>query len=39
MEMKWLVLALAVVMYLLVICFQNKKVWFTTLAALIIVVL
>lgn len=39
MEMKWLVLALAVVMYLLVICFQNKKIWFTTLAALIIVVL
>lgn len=39
MEMKWLVLALAVVMYLLVICFQNKKIWFTTIAALIIVVL
>ena len=39
MELKWLVLALAVAMYALVIAFQNKKVWFTTLAALAVVAL
>src|SRR5574344_882447 len=37
MEMKWLVLALAVVMYLLVIIVQDKKVWFTSLAALAVI--
>lgn len=36
MEIKWLILALAVLMYLLVICFQEKKVWFTSFAAFII---
>ncbi|MBQ9238761.1 MAG: citrate transporter [Treponema sp.] len=35
--MKWFVLAVAVVMYAFVIAFQNKKVWFTTLAACIII--
>jgi Na+/H+ antiporter NhaD/arsenite permease-like protein len=39
MEMKWFVLALAAVMYLLVICVQDKKVWFTSIAALAVVVL
>ena len=39
MEIKYLVLALALIMYLLVIIFQNKKVWMTTAAALIIIVL
>src|SRR5574344_1219741 len=39
MEMKWLVLALAVVMYLLVIIVQAKKVWFTSLAALAVIVI
>src|SRR5574344_1842376 len=39
MEMKWLVLALAVVMYLLVIIVQDKKVWFTSLAALAVIVI
>jgi Na+/H+ antiporter NhaD/arsenite permease-like protein len=39
MEMKWFVLALAVVMYLLVICVQDKKVWFTSIAALAVIVL
>ncbi len=37
--MKWIVLALAVVMYILVIVFQNKKVWFTSSAAIIVVIL
>lgn len=37
MEMKWFILALTVVMYLLVICLQNKKVWFTSLAALVVI--
>ncbi len=39
MEIKWFILALAVLMYLLVICFQDKKVWFTSGAALIVVAL
>lgn len=38
MEIKWFVLILAVLMYALVIAFQNKKVIFTTLAALILLV-
>jgi len=37
MEMKWFVLALAAVMYLLVICFQEKKVWITMFAAIMVV--
>ncbi len=37
--LKWIVLAVAVVMYLLVICFQEKKVWFTSIAALLLFVL
>jgi Na+/H+ antiporter NhaD/arsenite permease-like protein len=39
MEMKWFILVLAAVMYLLVICVQDKKVWFTSIAALIVIVL
>ncbi|MCK9170093.1 MAG: SLC13 family permease [Treponema sp.] len=39
MEMKWFVLALAVVMYLLVIIVQDKKVWFTSIAALAVIIL
>lgn len=39
MEMKWFVLALAVVMYLLVICVQDRKVWFTSIAALVLIAL
>ena len=38
-NMKWIVLGLAIVMYALVIAFQNKKVIFTSSAALIIVIL
>ena len=38
-SIKFLVLALALVMYLLVIIFQDKKVIFTTAAALILVLL
>lgn len=34
LEMKWIILGIAVLMYLLVIIFQDKKVLFTTLAAL-----
>lgn len=39
MEIKWIILGLALVMYLLVICFQEKKVWMTTAAAIITVIL
>lgn len=39
MELKWVILALAVVMYALVIAFQDKKVWVTTVAAVLTVVL
>jgi len=39
MEMKWFVLALAVIMYFLIICFQNKKIWFSSITALIIIAL
>ncbi len=37
--LKYIVLAIAVVMYLLVILFQNKKVMFTSAAALIVIIL
>lgn len=37
--LKWFVLGIAVLMYVLVIAFQERKVWFTSLAALICVVL
>lgn len=39
MEIKWIILALALVMYLLVIFFQDKKVIMTTTAAFITIVL
>ena len=39
MEIKYIILALSVLMYLLVICFQNKKVWFTSAAAIVAVLL
>ena len=39
MNIKWIILGIALVMYLLVIIFQNKKVWFTSAAALVAVVL
>ncbi|BDC92647.1 SLC13 family permease [Treponema bryantii] len=39
MEIKWIILSLALVMYLLVIIFQEKKVWMTSVAALAVVVL
>ncbi len=39
MEIKWIILALALVMYLLVIIFQEKKVWMTSVAALAVIVL
>ena len=38
-SLKYLVLAIAVLMYILVIIFQNKKVWFTSAAALIVIIL
>ena len=37
--MKWIVLGIALIMYALVIAFQNKKVWFTSLAAVLVVIL
>lgn len=39
MELKWIVLGIAVLMYALVIVFQDKKVWFTTAAAFLCIVL
>lgn len=39
MNLKFLVLGLAVLMYILVIIFQEKKVWFTTGVALLLLVL
>ena len=39
MELKWVVLGIAIVMYALVIAFQDKKVWFTSAAALAVVIL
>ena len=37
--LRYIVLAIAVLMYLLVILFQNKKVWFTSLAAAVVIIL
>ena len=39
MALKWVVLGIAVLMYALVIVFQEKKVWFTSAAALFVVLL
>ena len=39
MDIKWIILGIALVMYLLVIIFQEKKVWMTTAAALITIAL
>ena len=39
MDIKYIILALALVMYLLVIIFQGKKVWVTSCAALAVIVL
>ena len=39
MDIKFIILALALVMYLLVIIFQGKKVWVTSCAALAVIVL
>lgn len=39
MELKWIILAIALLMYLFVIIFQDKKVWFTTAAAVILIAL
>lgn len=38
-QLKWIILAIAIVMYGLVIIFQDKKVYFTTSAALLVVAL
>ena len=39
MDIKFIILGLALVMYLLVIIFQEKKVWMTSCAALAVIVL
>ncbi|MCQ2576086.1 MAG: anion permease [Treponema sp.] len=39
LNLKWVVLAVAVLMYALVIAFQEKKVWFTSIAAGIVILL
>ncbi len=38
-NLKWIVLSIAVIMYALVIAFQEKKVWFTSIAAIAIILL
>ena len=38
-NVKWIVLAVALVMYALVIAFQEKKVWVTSIAALAVIAL
>ncbi len=37
--LKWIVLAIAVLMYVFVIAFQNKKVLFTSIAACLVIIL
>ena len=37
--MKWVVLGIAVLMYVLVICFQDKKVWFALGAGTLVIIL
>ena len=39
MDIKFIILGLALVMYLLVIIFQEKKVWMTSVAALAVIIL
>lgn len=39
MELKWIVLAIMAVMYILVIIFQSKKIWFTSIAALLVIII
>lgn len=38
-NIRWIILGLAVVMYLFIILFQNKKVWFSSIVALIVLIL
>jgi len=38
MELKWIILAIAVLMYVLVIAFQEKKVIFTTVAGVLCII-
>ena len=38
-SLKFVILAIAVVMYVLVIAFQSKKVWFTSIAAAVVIIL
>ncbi|MFA6936819.1 MAG: SLC13 family permease [Treponema sp.] len=36
--MKWIVLGIAILMYAFVIVFQDKKIWFTTIAAVLVII-
>ena len=38
-DIKWIIFGIALVMYLLVIIFQEKKIWMTSVAALAVIVL
>ena len=38
-SIKWIILGIAILMYALVIAFQEKKVWFTSIAAFIVIIL
>ena len=39
LNIKWIVLGIAVLMYVFVIAFQSKKVWFTSAAAILVIAL
>ncbi|MBR7078994.1 MAG: citrate transporter, partial [Treponema sp.] len=39
LNLKWIILAIAVLMYVFVIAFQSRKVWFTTAAAILVIAL
>ncbi|MBQ0050993.1 MAG: anion permease [Treponema sp.] len=38
-NLKWIILGIAVLMYALVIAFQDRKVWFTSVAAVMAIIL
>lgn len=39
MELKWIVLAIMAIMYIFVIIFQSKKIIFTSIAALLVIII
>ncbi len=39
LNLKWIILGIAILMYVFVIAFQSRKVWFTTAAAILVILL